>query len=660
MKRIWMAVLGVILATHTYAQPIIGPFLQQMTPTGVHVKWETDYSGVGKVQVRNLENNSLTTFTDTQNTQLHDVAITGLEPGISYNYSISVNNADDFYNRPYFNISIPQNPVKDGLRIVALGDCGTGTSEQALLQQQLVQFTSRKKADALLLLGDNAYYAGLKNEYKSKFFDVYGTDLLPSTTLWPAPGNHDYGDNTFSYPYYFDLFTLPTNAESGGLASLSESYYAYNIGDVHFISLDSFGSADGKRMSDSTSKQFRWLVEDLKQNKQNWTIVYFHHPPFSLGSHNADQEAELTAIRKTIVPVFDKYKVDLVLTGHSHTYERSYPIKNFNGISAEFKADLHATSLSNGFYNLNSSSCAYTQSEGGTIYCVAGASGWTGKTSEGFPHKAMANSNATDVGAVILDFKENKMTFTYLNARGQIKDQFVKFRGVNTTKDFEINCGEPLQLAASWEGEYLWSNARLRSRLITVDSLTSDTQFRVSDRIGCLTDTFNVKVRPFASVNAGADLTLLEGQTLRLAGVGVDSLSAWILPSNLAEKGKEYTLLQSSVSNTGNYVFINEYKNCFSSDTVFVQINPILGVDDNSADYKVYPNPASLSVQFSYLSKNDESAILKLTNLQGKVFLEKNIQLTKGPNTGSLDLSNFQQGSYILSIKERKHKIIIP
>src|SRR3954471_11517917 len=97
-------------------------------------------------------------------------------------------------------------------------------------------------------MGDNAYSSGTDAQYQSYVFDIYG-EQFKTMPLYPSPGNHDYANvgyesataltTTFAY---YDNFTMPTVAEAGGVASWSEKYYSFNYANIHFISLDSYGT----------------------------------------------------------------------------------------------------------------------------------------------------------------------------------------------------------------------------------------------------------------------------------------------------------------------------------------------------------------------------------------------------------------------------------
>ena len=94
---------------------------------------------------------------------------------------------------------------------------------------------------------------------------------------------------------------MPTEGEMGGLASGTKEYYSYNFGNIHFVALDSYGLDEGKyRLYDPQSTQYKWLINDLEANKGKslWTIITFHHPPYTKRSHDSNAEPELVAVRE--------------------------------------------------------------------------------------------------------------------------------------------------------------------------------------------------------------------------------------------------------------------------------------------------------------------------------------------------------------------------
>ena len=124
-----------------------------------------------------------------------------------------------------------------------------------------------------------------------------------------------------------------------------------DLAKLQFVSLDSYGQESGLRLYDTLQNaQVNWLKQDLAANTQKWTILYWHHPPFTMGSHNSDIEPELINIRQNLLPIIEKYKVDMILCGHSHTYERSKLMKGYFGFEANFN-QIYNQSTSSGKYD---------------------------------------------------------------------------------------------------------------------------------------------------------------------------------------------------------------------------------------------------------------------------------------------------------------------
>jgi hypothetical protein len=126
-------------------------------------------------------------------------------------------------------------------RIWAVGDSGTADANARAVRDAYYAIAGSTLTNLWLMLGDNAYQQGLDHEYQAAVFDTYPTTLR-QTVLWPTLGNHDgaaANSSTRSGPYY-DIFTLPSNGEAGGMGSGTEAYYSFDHGDIHFVCLDSF------------------------------------------------------------------------------------------------------------------------------------------------------------------------------------------------------------------------------------------------------------------------------------------------------------------------------------------------------------------------------------------------------------------------------------
>lgn len=213
---------------------------------------------------------------------------------------------------------------------------------------------------------------------------------------------------------YLNIFTLPTDGETGGLPSGTEQYYSFDYANVHIVSLDSQLSI---RDADSRAAMLQWLKDDLMSNRLDWTIVIYHHPPYTKGSHDSDSELggidqTIFAIREDFTPVFEQYGVDLAYAGHSHIYERSYCINGNTGLSDTFDAATMAESNHMNQPASGQGSEVYTQVTGDgiddkVVYTVAGNGGMVTVTSPGFPHPANFFS-VLEMGSVVIDLTASR------------------------------------------------------------------------------------------------------------------------------------------------------------------------------------------------------------------------------------------------------------
>ena len=103
----------------------------------------------------------------------------------------------------------------------------------------------------------------------------------------------------------------------------TEAYYSFDYANIHVVCIDSSDSDWTKR-----GPMLKWLKADLEANHQDWLIAFCHHPPYTKGNHNSDNdrdsEARMRLMRETVLPVLEEHGLDLLLCGHSHSYERSF------------------------------------------------------------------------------------------------------------------------------------------------------------------------------------------------------------------------------------------------------------------------------------------------------------------------------------------------
>ncbi|MEP7107849.1 MAG: metallophosphoesterase [Ferruginibacter sp.] len=477
-----------------------GPYMNTALQNGIVIRWRTNVATGSKVSYGTAAGSLTQSLTDNTATTEHVVTLTGLVPNTLYYYSIgSASQTLQGDANNYFR-TMPVAGSTQKIRIMAMGDMGNNSANQVNVRNAWQAFNGSNYTDAWLLMGDNAYANGTDAEYQTNFFNIYQGSLTRNHVLWPATGNHEYANSAARQAdhaiAYFDMFTLPKNGEAGGVASNTEAFYSFNYGNVHFVALDSYGWESGNtRLYDTLGTQAIWLKQDLAANILPWTVVYFHHPPYSMGT-NSDTQSELVNIRQKIVPILERYKVDLVLNGHSHIYERSFLLNGHYGVENTFNAASHALSSSSAKYDGSTNSCTYIKNasatRNGIVYAVVGSAGQLGGTTGGYPHNAMYYSNAVNGGTLFFEVENNRLSAKWICADGVIRDNFTIMKNVNKTSNISITSGSGTTLTASWIGNYNWS-AGGSARSITVNPV-SNTTYTVTDGAGCITDVFNVTV----------------------------------------------------------------------------------------------------------------------------------------------------------------------
>jgi hypothetical protein len=394
--------------------------LQNGSSTNLTVRWRTDVATPSHVRIGT--NISILDKLAVVTTAMidHVVLLTGLQPDTKYFYAFgSHTNVLNGGDTNHFFVTSPQPGVPKPTRFWVLGDSGTASMNQVNVCNAYEGFTGSRHTDLWLMLGDNAYNSGTDAEYQRGLFDIY-TNMLKKSVLWPTLGNHDTAQQAAfvdTYPY-FNIFTLPRNGEAGGVPSGTEHYYSFDHANIHFICLDSM---TGGRSTNSA--MYLWLTNDLAKVTADWTIVYFHHPPYTKGSHDSDTEAEIIEMRRVFLPVLEQAGVDLLLSGHSHCYERSFLIDQHYGLSTTMTPELKLDSGSGrdtdtGAYEKATVGPAVHE---GTVYAVVGSSGQA--TGGRLNHPAMFVS-LNNLGSLVVDVVSNRLDAQFVRETGVVSDYF--------------------------------------------------------------------------------------------------------------------------------------------------------------------------------------------------------------------------------------------
>ncbi len=416
--------LGLTALEPGSASVVRGPYLQKAGSDRITIRWRTSVPTDSRVRFGVDASQLGQAVADPSLVTDHSVELTGLESSTRYHYAVGNSSGDLRGGADCFFYTAPPTGTVQPLRFWVLGDAGTGTSGQAAVRNAYAAFTANRYTDLVLLLGDNAYDNGTDAEYQAKVFDIYG-GLLPSSAVVSTLGNHDTAQTTtpdVATTPYFSIFDLPADGELGGVPSGTEKYYSLDYGNVHVVCLDSMTSDRSP-----SGPMLTWLAADLAQNTADWLIAIFHHPPYTKGSHDSDTETALVQMRVNALPILEAYGVDLVLGGHSHSYERSYLLDSHYGTSGTLLSSMvvdpgDGREDGNGAYRKGAGPVAHQ----GAVYAVPGSAG---KISGGsLNHPAMFLS-LNNLGSMVIDVFGSRLDAWFVRETGALDDHFTLIKG---------------------------------------------------------------------------------------------------------------------------------------------------------------------------------------------------------------------------------------
>lgn len=213
------------------------------------------------------------------------------------------------------NLEIPNGAIAKGeARFTAVGDSGTGGSEQRAVAEQMLAVQRRSGFDLTLFLGDNIYENGSPHDIEKKFLKPYRGLIENAVEMRGVIGNHD------------------ARSETGVLLQQlifgmgAKTYYSFVKEDnlIEFFALDSTVLVNESN-SPARNAQLRWFENRLAESKALWKIVFLHHPLYSSAKKHGNESSdgkEVLRLRQSIEPILIKYSVDVVVNGHDHVYER--------------------------------------------------------------------------------------------------------------------------------------------------------------------------------------------------------------------------------------------------------------------------------------------------------------------------------------------------
>jgi hypothetical protein len=204
--------------------------------------------------------------------------------------------ADGRARQTSITISLPQR--EDSLKFAVIGDNGTGDSAQYEVAQRMAEAHALYPFELVLMMGDNLYGSERPRDYERKFERPYKPLLDSKVKFYASLGNHDDREQRF-----YKNFNMN-----------GELYYSFKAPkeDVRFFALET---------TYLEPRQVQWVERELRGAGEEWKIAFFHHPMYSSGERHGSS----LQIREALEPLFLKYNVSAVFSGHEHFYERLRP-----------------------------------------------------------------------------------------------------------------------------------------------------------------------------------------------------------------------------------------------------------------------------------------------------------------------------------------------
>jgi 3',5'-cyclic AMP phosphodiesterase CpdA len=280
------------------------PYVQSISASSAIIAWVSEKPDVGSVEYGETMGFGRRE-TDPHVGRRHAVTLSDLAPGSTYYYRVA--EADGAKTMIGRFRTAPEGD-DSSLTFAVIGDSGNGRKSQMAVAGLLESLSP----DLILHTGDVVYPKGEDRHYDRRFFEPY-RKLIKEVPVFPVLGNHDV--EKANGAAYLENFHPPRNNPQD-----TGRYYSFDWGNIHFVALNSeLYYEDG---GGSPEEQKTWLELDLRETHRFWKIAFLHRPLYSSSNHGSDEK-----IRKDLEPVFVRYKVDVVFSGHDHNYERTAPIE---------------------------------------------------------------------------------------------------------------------------------------------------------------------------------------------------------------------------------------------------------------------------------------------------------------------------------------------
>lgn len=298
-----------------------GPFVANTTTNSTQIVWQTPVICNSVVDFGMNEVADLSVF-DPMPTTNHVITLTNLVPNQRYFYRVRSSTAGESIESPQFSFQTLKMGGDISFAVVA------DTHEATPSRFRIADVLSNLETEIVLHAGDTVQRYFTAGYADTRWFSIH-EDQMRATPFYVSFGNHDFLGGIDHSQAMLEALYLPTNQVTG-----TEHFYSFDHGDAHFVSLlvpslEAFPGIEPYVLTNN-SVQFRWMTNDLAGSDKPWKIVFMHSPLLGSGGHrtedaNNNGRLDRLELQEMLLPVFKRYGVQVVFSGHDHDYERSIP-----------------------------------------------------------------------------------------------------------------------------------------------------------------------------------------------------------------------------------------------------------------------------------------------------------------------------------------------
>ena len=403
-----------------------GPYLQLGTDSSIVVRWRTKNPASSRVAYGTSVGNLDQSVEDGTLVTEHEVTLAGLTADTTYFYSIgSTTEVLAGGDVDHTFTTAPTTGTAQPTRIWVIGDSGTGNADAENVRDAYLAYTGSSPTDVWLMLGDNAYWSGLDNEYQKKVFDIYPS-FLRTTPVWPTLGNHDGYTADSANPVRALLRDLhPPHRGGGRRPALRHRGLLLLRPREHPLRLPRVlrdGPLGRRPDAHVARRRSRRQHPGLGRSPSGTTRPTRRAPTTPTTSCSSSRCGRTPCRSSRTTGSISS------CPGHSHSYERSFLLDGHYGTSGT----LTGAMIIDGGDGSESGDGSYAKSatgpvpHEGAVYAVAGSSGLTSNGS--LDHPVMVVS-VKELGSMVIDVDGGRLDALFLDDAGATLDEFTIVKG---------------------------------------------------------------------------------------------------------------------------------------------------------------------------------------------------------------------------------------